>query len=389
MSFGEESRKVTEDAVRVKEVATGSEEAGVEVVKDVQHVIEKQEKIIIPKTITFKHFWKGMLEGKFTPITREEVESLVENIYLDKSVPRMVVLSPEEYRVLKRFLVEKLLIYLNGSRAFHKKFIEGNIALNKEEQGHSIELVDVDSMEDDRRNLTPLTQGEKIAIFSDPKNISRIIFNEGPKYNNGVSYSSGITGYGIRRLDDYCEREYFVAAVDRVKRNTGHQVLNMMDVGGGNGRALHDVRNMYPEMGLTNLTITEEIAMFGDGIKHLLCPAEIMPASLKEAQDIIWSNTSFRYFVFPDKALRCVIESLSVGGEAELGIEIFADYEYNEGKIKQWEEMMCVVRRMVKDGVIRIFDSKEDEDFWEKPHVHRGWMRIVKKKLFNFSDYMD
>ena len=51
-----------------------------------------------------------------------------------------------------------------------------------------------------------------------------------------------------------------------------------------------------------------------------LCPAERMPASLRENMDLILSNYAFCYFPGQNLALENILQALSVGGEADIDV---------------------------------------------------------------------
>ncbi len=133
-------------------------------------------------------------------------------------------------------------------------------------------------------------------------------------------HSSSLVGYGMRSLPEYgITPEHFLNIVKRIQNATGKNKINLLDVGGANGVALHDARQLTDAIITHNLTPTIEPAMFSTDFLYV-CPAERMPASLRESMDFILSNYAFCYFPGQNLALENILQALSVGGEATIDV---------------------------------------------------------------------
>lgn len=111
-------------------------------------------------------------------------------------------------------------------------------------------------------------------------------------------------------------KERFTDLVANIRKRTGKENINMLDIGGGLGTASFQVEQLDNHIHATNLTIDEEPAMYP--VERVLAPAEAMPESFREKYDLMVSNQAFRYFTYPDIALENCLKALSIGGEAEI-----------------------------------------------------------------------
>ena len=110
----------------------------------------------------------------------------------------------------------------------------------------------------------------------------------------------------------YKDKKEFEDKIESIKKRTGKTTLTMLDIGGNVGKALIDAKKIDPTLETLNLTLESAPVVQGDIVVRR--PAEYMPAVFEEKMDLIESNVAFRYFLFPDIALKNAVKALSVGG---------------------------------------------------------------------------
>lgn len=218
-----------------------------------------------------------------------------------------------------------------------------------------------------------VTTQEKIQLLQNPDTFYTI------KYKTGYS-TLGLAGWGNRRLDamDYYpfQKELFLDVTKRIRERTKREKLKMLDIGGGMGLGLHDAKEKDSSLETDNLTIDEELAMYP--VDHLyLCPAERMPKEFEGKMDLIISNMAFRYFPFPDLALKNAIKALAIGGEAHIHWSTrdahwtkgLREEQYRTASQQHCTALFQEIKQLEDTGIIRILEldlSKTGYDYGEE-----------------------
>lgn len=296
---------------------------------------------------TMDHFLRSIERKKFMPLEAGEIDRIVDTIYLEgEPLLPLSAREIESLRAYTRVAVEK---HVNSKQ--YAYFAEGNFyRFSPDDQidekydlktwAYPSTLVQAKCHRYGRvakmLGKSILSKEEKMELVHDPLSYYGLHFYGRDK----------LCGYGHRSLlhygtlpfqmwpdpfpsinienPMYTQREvdeaflHGVAGIlDRLRSRTGKKVLHVLDVGGGQGRALHDLQALDPDIVTHNLTMEEHTAMFD--VDHLhLRPAERMPADFEERMDLVISNVACRYMLYFDAAYRNVLAALAPGGEAFL-----------------------------------------------------------------------
>jgi len=279
------------------------------------------------KTFTMENFWTSLQEGKFRNLTQDEIKNLAE--FQISSFQPLTPLTDQERTTVRDHFASDLNKSINNEKL--RRLVEGNFAYIetgkypkskfKNFKGDITvwdkviifkDAAEYQFLDTDMRGT--LSQQDKARLFSDPD-----VWFDTKAFEKSLEYS--LTRQGNRSLFDleygYRKKERFIAECNALRKSTGHNKLKIMDLGGGMGRALWEAKTVDPNIETYNVTIYEEPAMYP--VDHLIVsPAEWMPAELKEQIDLILSRTAFRYFTYPDVAIKNVVKSLSVKGGATI-----------------------------------------------------------------------
>lgn len=340
--------------------------------------------IEVPHSVTLDHFWESVATGKWVPLSREKAEELVKRNYF--SHRSIVSFGEEEMAKLKAHITENLLtgansgtlkllaiselVLLNAATEITK--IDRRYADFWLKEGKIIFLAEDAAVEAKKRGLPILTIEEKIKILSDPQTWVK-------GYVAIPNLTSPIT-HGIRpffkgpKTDSYGYSQNELKEILRkVHSDTQKESLKILDIGGGNGRAMWELKQEFRDLNVINLTIDEEPGMFP--VTHLLCPAERMPNHLFENVDLAFSNTAWRYFLYPDLALRNLLAALSVGGQAAISFA-WDRCPLPENEIEERVRgTISSLKKLRQAGVIN-YDLVQSS-IWNLP---AGYLKIEKRK---------
>ncbi len=222
-----------------------------------------------------------------------------------------------------RQIALRQMVHLQGSasRAFHQA--------HKNYCSDKSLLIDVASRPDlmdyfHKKNIQPMTATEKVAFL---KNLPAYL---DARFICGFS-ESPCPSRGYRLLSEY---GYDMESLLReVRSGTGRKQVRVLDVGGGVGSAMVDLKEMDSDVCAINLTLDFEPAMFRVD-RTILGFAERFPADLRESVDLVISNMAFRYFRFPDLVVKNIVYSLSVGGVADVFVATEKS-ETNQSELKR------------------------------------------------------
>ncbi len=260
------------------------------------------------KRFMYQHFIDGLISGNFKPLADSEIKKIIEQEYF--SFEPLIELKPKQEELLKKYLFDHLKYVIN-----RKEF---NLLCQKI---HSTEFYPGDTMLllDENVRKKAENRGQKIEPFTNKDKLR--FFN--PNFWLSARYQSdnieaSLTYYGNRKLKEYgFSPDQWQETLKRVRAQTNKEKLAILDIGCGMGMALEEMKIYDNNIETHGLTIEQEPAMFEADQFHYHS-AERMPASFKNKFDIILSNMSFRYYLFPNIALKNVILSLSKGGYVKI-----------------------------------------------------------------------
>lgn len=335
-------------------------------------------------------FWDGVLHGQFQPCSDEYIHTLLRTRVLSEKP--LIALSPGEENTLYSEVFTSYKSILNNR--WHVNDLCGDpvIFLAPDSTHPLLEDTHWWSMRDDdnptflvkgaaldatKRGYIPLQVPDKIQLFTNP---------EIWEWADSISENSsgGVVGMGSRpfflggKQESYgFSHSEFASIVHDVLARVGHADLRFCDIGGNTGLACHDVQRHYPKFHFTNITLDEEKAMWL-GIQHIYVPAERMPERFRESFDVMVSNMAWRYFVYPDIAIKNTLQALSIGGYAS--ISFFADQcPLPRKEIEQRvQAAVALLQKLDAKGVI---DFQIKENLYIK---NMGYMTIVKNKPIRF-----
>jgi len=392
----------------------------------------------IPKTTFLQHFWEGVLSGEYKPPSLIKRSDLVKEHLLEHA-PFTPLSLWEKGEIegmfrqkvhqmvdndIHRIVCEHRLIYLDKSMV---PLLERNGCRRIIEPL----LVDIEDTKLRKEfaplQLTPLTHQEKFDLFNDADrwedatlrfgNCETSITMQG--YRNiweygalwkylfkhvDVTLQEEVESLSEKRWDlnrnheewkkadkalDTIWKKEFSLLVRRVRQRTGKDHIHMLDVGGGTGRGLYNVKNIDPTVITHNLTVHEEPSMYP--VDHTyFCPAEWMPQEFEEKMDLIISNISIRYHTYPDITLENILRSLSVGGEAFFTMNCDRSSTSEEELKQRLFKAYALVEELVQKGYISLecqANSKEEDASWfrnkENFYAYGYVMHMTKLKSLN------
>jgi|GEM_PF-6925858 len=169
------------------------------------------------------------------------------------------------------------------------------------------------------KHLKPLSSEQKREILFDPEMEKIQTLEMQPRFSStGSSWGS----WGNRPLRDYnafADEGVFSKVFSEVKASTKNESPVVMDLGGGIGLAVADIKHLQPEAVTINLTMDEEVCM-RPADYMVISFMERMPLALQGKVDLIISNMATRYLWHHDRAVENLLECLTVGGRIYLSM---------------------------------------------------------------------
>ncbi|MEK7603935.1 MAG: class I SAM-dependent methyltransferase [Patescibacteria group bacterium] len=261
----------------------------------------------------YSHFIDGIISGQFRKIPLENIRKIARERYF--GFTPLTELSREEDTLLENLLIKQLYSTLNRDDL---ELLCGPVYIREEKDDHFINLYLENEIPDNHgKKLRLISPMEKIDIFFNPHKWLKIRINK-PRF------SSDVTRYGNRNLlgeDSYFRNttspDEFRNLLKSIRRQSGSEYLTVLDIGCGMGLALRDMKDLDSNLRTHGITMEQEPAMFNANYFHYLF-AERMPLEFREKFHLIVSNMSFRYFLFPHRALQNTVKSLAKGGYARI-----------------------------------------------------------------------
>jgi SAM-dependent methyltransferase len=272
---------------------------------------------------------QGILTGDYIPFTRSELEELAQKKYF--SFKELSPLTKKEDALLKDTLPALLTphlegrlsaltdeVFFDGQEIFYFK---GNTLYKDFCMNRSIQtLTSTATIQAKKLSARLLTPQEKLYVAF---GVNTGISAEVVVFLKKVNKPDRASGWGNRQLTGeygYMPKEVFDSVRDGIRKRTKKKTLSVLDIGGGVGKALFEMKTLDPNIETTNLTLEEEPLQLP--VDHTVqCLAERMPDDFFERFDVVLSNVSFRYYSLPHKALQNAVLALSAGGQALLNIQ--------------------------------------------------------------------
>jgi len=317
-------------------------------------------------------YFDEVRQRTFRPRTDADVEKAAS---LELSGEPLTQLTEQELERLGIYLRKNLQVRKIHVNTIYRALIEDPIYWIKNE------LVTKERL--DKKNNTPLKPEELIKLLANPE----VVYST--RYVNSQG-STMLTGDGSRHLyardkeetpeEDnygYSSAEDFNNILKRIKQRTKKQKLTMLDMGGNVGQALMDAKNIDSTLKTINITLKSETVVSGDIVVRR--PAEYMPSVFEESIDLIESNYSFRYFLFPDIALKNTVKALSIGGETNLDFTNDSCPLDKEELLKRMKNIFAWLAELEQKGYIEVV-RKGSDPFLVKEAYFWKTLQIIKKK---------
>lgn len=291
------------------------------------------------------HFWEGLQAGKFTPRTDEQIREFIRKNHF--SGKALVELASEDKAVIE----ESVFYYTSGliNRDLYEKLCTQNILYLPEgfEKYNRPHFILEESEHFKKQNKKPLTIQEKIELFTTPNVWYHSVLQ-------GTNVLRPLLSWGMRHLWEYgFTDERFLENLSRIRKNTGRDILNLLDVGGAMGVMLHDAGELDKNIITHNLTL-DVLPTTYDVDKLYLSTAERFPIELKENMDLIVSNMAFLYMPGQALALENCLQSLSVGGEAHLSVDWGKQKVFVPNSAVKMRKQYDRMKKLSEDGFIEL-----------------------------------
>ncbi len=246
----------------------------------------------------------------------------------DLAGQNIIYLSPEEVKNLNQALGKSY-----GALSYGKKIIinfsqRNDIAIYRKETGVRL-----------------MTPKEKIDFLKTLPTLlnTRLVFSN----CEGSCTQMGYYEIGYYGLDET------MALIKETREKTGKKIISVLDLGGGVGLPLMGLKEVDLDIFTINLTLTTEPTMFKVD-QTILTPAERFPKILAEKVDVIISNMAFRYFRYPDLAVKNVVRALSIGGIAKIFVASERSDTPQAELKKRLTDTYFWLQDLIKKGIISV-----------------------------------
>lgn len=260
---------------------------------------------VYPKNNPIRKIVKEILSGRTDSYTFEEMEHIVNRRYF--GFDSLVSLTEQEESFLRSNMVDSMLHRFNKGDT--RKFLESVCYRKYQKKGWVSNVYTKEALERDRDSSEShiMTNEEKLLFLEDPQNLE----SRWHELNLDTPFAS----MGYRNFDEYpiSRDKNFATMLQRLRAVGGKRKLCVLDLGGGVGLALWDIKQMYPELITYNATRDEEFSHYPTDF-HVVGFMERMPLALQGKIDFIFSNMATRYFAYSDLVIQCCVLMLAKGG---------------------------------------------------------------------------
>lgn len=290
---------------------------------------------------------KEILDGRTSSFSRKEIERIIDRRYF--SFDSLVLLSKREKSFLRRDMTNDLLCRFNEGRM--RKFLGSDCYQSTCRSGDGAWHIYAGEVPANDRHFSytrAMTAEEKLAFLENPENLeTRWHESWGSTSFARMGYRS-ISEYGMPR------NRSFTNVIRRLQAKIGRKELHVLDLGGGVGLALDNIKKMHPELVTYNATRDEEFCCYPSDF-HIVGFMERMPLALQGKIDFIFSNMTTRYLAYSDLVIQCCVLMLARGGI----MNIFFSSERSDNHCE--EDVQCrmkkaydYLRNLKQSGMIQL-----------------------------------
>lgn len=291
---------------------------------------------------------KEILGGRTSSFSRKEIERIVDRRYF--GFDSLVSLTRREKSFLRNEMVNDLLDRFNEGKM--RTFLGSNCY-----QGthlNSFGTLDIYAEEAAKKehnfsHLHLMTAEEKLSFLENPENM-KVRWHE-------RQCTMPFARMGYRAIGEYSIpffKRSFSDIVRQLQDDVGRKELHVLDLGGGVGLCLHDVKKMHPELITYNATCDEEFCHYPTDF-HVVGFVERMPLALQGKIDFIFSNMATRYFAYTDLVMQCCVKMLTKGGVMSVFFSSERSINRDEEDIKRrMKKAHDFLKEFEKSGTIQL-----------------------------------
>lgn len=269
-----------------------------------------------------RHLCQQVIEGRKRKFSRKEMEQIVNQRYF--SFEPLTSPTPKEESFLRACMVQTLLNRFNG---YGRSFLESACYQStwRDDMGYAhiytekaLKAAGMLSSP----NFKLMTVNAKLKFLDDPLNLEC-------RWHSDSGGSSYFAQMGYRKFREYGKSSTIkkrIAALQAVKGKR----LHILDLGGGIGLALKDLKALYPELITYNATRDEEFCHYPADF-HIVGFIERLPAALRRKIDLIVSNFTTRYLAYADLVIEGCVAMLAKGGI----LDIFFSSERSDNRSEE------------------------------------------------------
>ncbi|MFA5871034.1 MAG: hypothetical protein WC842_04095 [Candidatus Paceibacterota bacterium] len=273
----------------------------------------------------------------------KEINKIIDQRYFGFS--SLVSLTDKEESFLRKTMVDQLKFMFVKSD--FSKLLRTSCYINKEQKDVYKRGAQGLNLSDDKKIFHVMSAEEKLIFLNNPTNLSAVW------HEDYCSSPFGVMGY--RNFNCYKICKNFAKVVHEIKSaDNKKERLRIMDLGGGVGLALNDIKKMHPELITYNATRDEEYSHYPTDF-HVVAFAERMPLALKGMIDIIFSNMATRYFAYTDLVIKGCVEMLAKGGVMDVFFSSESSDNYSERDVvRRMKKAHDFLKEMESSGVIEL-----------------------------------
>ena len=275
--------------------------------------------------------------GNFVPLSLRERGSLVNN-YFPKD-PLVPVSEHREGALRKdlrnlfgaRYFQNRFLQQLSGDVVFFQKATDlPNLPSMRFRPLSEQPIFVVGNLAHELQDTYPvLTPTQKEDLMTDPHIwTSACLFTADEGFTrNTISNETRLFFPGERNPNYAITQEYLRQLIEKTRSAQERQegIFSVLDIGGSNGWAAHELEGFDPSIEVTNFVLDPEPGVWPLRGSHVLGLAEVLPKEYEETFDLIFSNYAFMHMRYPHAAFVNAIAALKVGGVLNVNFGITAD----------------------------------------------------------------
>lgn len=267
---------------------------------------------------------KRILNGCRDSFSPEEIGCIVDQRYFGFNP--LVSLKESEENFLRNDMVKSFLFRFNKGRIreFLKSVCYQGTNCNGEVHVYPKKILPKDH---GLSSIRIMTDEDKLLFLEDPENLHA-------RWHEDRCETS-FAQMGYRSFKEYSiSRSQFTRMMRRLQSAKGRKELNVLDLGGGVGLALSNIKKGFPELVTYNATRDEEFCHYPADF-HVIGFMERMPLVLQGTIDVIFSNMTTRYLAYTDLVIKSCVLMLAQGGIMDIFFSSERSDNPNEDDIKR------------------------------------------------------